>query len=319
MRISWAPWLGVLVIALLLGADARSTPPVVPLAAALDGNVIVLRPVLEDGRSLRVLADTGGYDSIAPAAVRRFGFAATPVVLGGKERQSVVFPPFRGSGVGAPATRWLVARPEAFASTFALELDGTLGPAWFLSHRVTIDYVRRSVELDDAVPAHAERVGLLVQVGPAPVPELPRSALALVDVRIDGAPLTMLLDTGSTAIVAPRLRDRMPDRAVVRQISFVDDGLLERWHRAHTDWPYDARGASIAAAGGAREVAVIRVPAVQIGTRSSPPVWFAARPAGEFKELSDRMKRHVSGDLSGDALRAWRVTFDFAGDALWLE
>lgn len=319
-RVSWGAWAAVIVIAVLLGADARSYDRATPIPVTLDGNVVLLRPVFADGRQLRVLADSGGYDLIAPDAVQRFGFATAPVRLGGTERETASLPAFRpDSGIGAQSARWLIARPTAFSDTFTLPLDATAGAPWFLANRVTIDYPRRQVEIGGAVPSGVARVALHTVIGTRPAASLPRPGLAVLDVEIAGESLTMLLDTGSTAMIPERLRARMPDTAAVRQVSFADAALVERWHRAHPDWPYDARGALVPGSGGAHEVPIARVPAVDIGPLTSPPVWFAARERAGFDALSGQMHRRVSGDLGGDALRTWRATIDLTNEALWLD
>jgi hypothetical protein len=295
-------------------ADAR-----VELPVSFEGNAIVFTPRLAGGAPMRVLLDSGGYDLIEPAAVTRLALATTPMKLGTADRATVAFPPFRSdAAIPAPSTRWLVARPNVFASTFALDLDGTLGASWFLDHTLTVDYPHRSAALPDAPPAGATRVPLVVAQSP-PLPGLPPEALALVDVTVAGETLTMLLDTGATARIDAALRARMPDAAPVRQICFADAALVARWHGAHPDWEYAAAGAQVPEDDGLRTAAMIRVPSVAVAGRAAPPTWFLARPDDNFAELSRRLRRTVAGDLGGDALRAWRVTFDLGKEQMFLE
>ena len=50
-----------------------------------------------------------------------------------------------------------------------------------------------------------------------------------------------------------------------------------------------------------------------------PPTRFLARSDDNLAALSRRLSRPVSGDLGGDALRAWRVTFDLGKGQMFLE
>jgi hypothetical protein len=295
-------------------AGARTELPV-----SLEGNAIVFTPRLAGGAPMRILLDSGGYDLIEPGAVARLALATTPMKLGTADRATVAFPPFRSdAAIPVPATRWLVARPNVFTGTFALDLDATLGASWFLDHTVTVDYPHRTAALPDAAPAGATRVPLVVAQSP-PLPGLPPEALALVDVTVAGETLTMLLDTGATARIGAALRARMPDAAPVRQICFADAAVVARWHAAHPDWDYAATGAQVPEDDGLRTAPMIRVPAVTVAGRPSPPTWFLARPDDNFAQLSRRLQRTVAGDLGGDALRAWRVTFDLGKEQMFLE
>jgi hypothetical protein len=95
--------------------------------------------------------------------------------------------------------------------------------------------------------------------------------------------------------------------------------VLRRWHRAHPRWAFAESAFDVA---GDREgigSAAILVPELRVGTRQAPPTWFVERrDASTFEALSKALGKPVTGDLGGDALRSWRVTFDFHGERLLL-
>jgi len=313
-----AACVAIALVAGLLQTD-RAQAQSVALPARFEGNVVLLTPALRDGRRLRILIDSGGYDLIDPSAARLTGRLASPVALRGRRgRSAIPFPAFAPPGIPLPSTRWLIARSSAFAATFALPVDATLGPSWMLRSTITVDYSRRAVTLANAA-AHAASIPLRVALGPAPAPDLPPTVIATIDVQIAGEPLTMLLDTGSTALIGVAARRKMPDRSPVRQTCLLDAVVLERWHRAHPSWPYIASGAMLPGDPPGIRSAMIRVPSVAIGTLRSWATWFVARSdRSTFAELSKQLGRPVAGDLGGDALRRWKVTYDLAASRLLL-
>jgi hypothetical protein len=312
-----AAWFAVALGAALLPCE-RADAQAVALPARVEGNVVVLTPALQSGRRLRILVDSGGYDLIDPPAAVRTGSVARPVALRGRSgRSAIAFPAF-APRIPLPPTRWLIARPSAFASTFAVPVDATLGASWMRRYAITVDYPRRTVSLAAAAP-NAASVPLRVAIGVAPAPDLPPIVIATIDVRIAGEALTMLLDTGSTASIGVAARRAMPDRSAVRQACLIDAVTLERWHRAHPRWPYIASGAALPGDPPGSRSAMIRVPSVGIGALRSWPTWFVARAdRSTFAALSKRLGRPVTGDLGGDALRSWKVTYDLAASRLRL-
>lgn len=308
-----------LVLGTVLGQPGRAVAQAIALPARVEGNVVLLTPALRGGARLRILVDSGGYDLIDAAAAARTGRVGAPVALRGRRgRTAIAFPDFEPPRIPVPPTRWLVARSSALASTFALPVDATLGPAWMSRYAISVDYPRRTVSFrDDA--AHAVSVPLRIAAGPAPAPDLPRTIVATIDVRIAGEPLTMLLDTGSTALIGVAARSRMPDRSPVRQVCLIDVAVLARWHRAHPSWPYIAKGATLPGDPPGARAAMIRVPSLLVGSVQAWPTWFVARnDRSTFAALSKQLGRPVAGDLGGDALRRWKVTYDLAAARLLL-
>lgn len=307
--------LGVLIGLAITGpVGAHSAPVVLPGTAA--GNVLVLTPVNSEHRPLRVLVDTGGYDLIDAHAAGAFHLQRSKLDLGGKTRYTVAFPAWMRRAMPVPKTAWLVARPGALREGFAAPIDATLGPSWLLEHAITVDYRHGTIALSGA-PRSGTLVALTVGVGRSAIPALPPSALATVDVTVAGETLTMLLDTGATARVLPPVKSMMPDTAPVHQVCLISTAVLSRWHRAHPHWKYV--DAAFDVAGDAPRAPAILVPNLQIGSAKALPTWFVARrDASTFAAVSKQMRKTVVGDLGGDALRRWRVTFDLKNERLLL-
>jgi hypothetical protein len=304
-------------LGIVLGlATAPSLPPGTRLPGTVAGNVVILTPQDARHRRLRVLVDSGGYDLIDGTAADALGLQRSPIELGGKPRFTVAFPEWMRTTVPAPETAWLIARDGVLRDGFALELDATLGPSWLLDHPITVDYPHGTIELarsDEAGTA----VPLTVGVGRAAIPSLPPTGLATIDVSVGGSPLTLLLDTGATARVLPGATSLMPDAAPVRQVCLAETNLLATWHRVHPEWRY--MEAAFDVAGDAPAAPAILVPDLRVGNLLASPTWFVARrDASTFAALSTQTRKTVSGDLGGDALRRWRVTFDLKNERLLL-
>ena len=296
-----------------------TAPPFSPgrrLPGTLAGNVVILTPENAQHRRLRVLVDSGGYDLIDGGAADAFGLQRAPIELGGKPRFTVPFPEWMRASVPSPETAWLIARDGVLREGFAPQLDATLGPSWLLHHAITVDYPRRTIEL--ARPDESgTSVPLTVGVGRAALPSLPPAGLATIDASVGGAPLTFLLDTGATARVLPAAMSMMPDAAPIRQVCLVESSLLATWHGVHPEWSYVE--AAFDVAGDAPAAPAILVPDLRVGGLLASPTWFAARrDASTFAAISKQMGKPVSGDLGGDALRRWRVTFDLKNERLLL-
>ena len=304
----------------MLVALAAPAPLHVRLPGTVSGNVVVLTPEDDAHRQLRILLDSGGYDLIESDAATRLGLARAEIDLGGKKRETAAFPAWTAPSLAAPsATRWLVARPGALHDGFAPPIDATFGPSWMLDHPIAVDYPHKTIE-SVPEPKTGTAVPLTVGVGPASIPSLPPTALATIDVSVAGETLTMLLDTGATARVRDTVKRMMPDAEPVHQVCLIELPVLERWRRAHPSWTYAESAFDVAGDTDGAASPAILVPDLRIGTQRASPTWFIARrDASTFAAVSKQMRKTVVGDLGGDALRRWRVTFDLKNERLLLE
>jgi hypothetical protein len=299
-----------------LVALATANPAATRLPGTVAGNVVILTPEDRRHRRLRVLVDSGGYDLIDSSATGALRLRRTKLDLGGKTRYTVAFPDFVRRAIPAPKTAWLVARPGVIREGFAAAIDATLGTSWLVEHAITVDYPKGSIELA-RTPEPGTPVPLTVAVGRSTIPSLPPTALATIDVSVAGETLTLLLDTGATARVRSRVKSMMPDAAPVHQVCLIETTLLSTWHRMHPEWKYV--DAAFDVAGDPAAAPAILVPDLRLGPARALPTWFVARrDASTFAAVSKQMRKTVVGDLGGDALRRWRVTFDLKNELLIL-
>ncbi|MBV8370028.1 MAG: hypothetical protein JO036_14035 [Candidatus Eremiobacteraeota bacterium] len=304
-------------LAVLL-ALASTPPAITPVSGTVAGNVVVLTPADAVHRTLRVLLDTGGFDLIESDAVTRFGLERVPIELRSGRRETVVFPDWIGTSFPPPATRWLVARPNALRDGFAAPVDATLGPAYLLEHTLTVDYPHRTIALGTP-PDGGAAVPLTLAVGRPAAEGVPPEVYALVGVNVAGEALTMLLDTGATARVRDAVKRSVEDGEPIHQVCLIESAVLQRWHRAHPRWTFMESAFDVAGDRDGSASAAILVPELRIGDLRAPPTWFVERrDASTFAALSKAFGKPVSGDLGGDALRRWRVTFDLHGERLLL-
>jgi hypothetical protein len=244
------------------------------------------------GAVLRALLDTGGYDFVDPAAAARLGLRSAPVRLRSVARRIVTL----DSGDAL-----LVARPDAFASTFLGVPDATVSLA-FLRHRVvTVDYARGTVA-NGSGAGRAVVVPLLLRSGPPPAARLPGQVLAALEVRAGSERTLWLLDTGAEA--------RFTGDGEVSQVSALDVRVAERWHREHPEWPYRRDAAVYAGDDGPVRVDALRVP-VRVGSLPVRDVWCVVRhEARAFDYLGKAFGRTVSGDAGASVFGLRAVTFD---------
>jgi hypothetical protein len=304
----------------VLLALAAPEPTRSRLPGTVSGNVVILTPEDAARRQIRILVDSGGYDLIESDAATRLGLARSEIELGGKKRETSAFPVWSVPSLPAPATtQWLVARPGALHDGFAPALDATFGPSWMLDHTIAVDYPHQTIE-SVAAPNTGTPVPVTVGVGRAALPSLPPTALVTIDVSVAGESLTMLLDTGATARVRDSVKLLMPDAEPVHQVCLIETSVLEKWRRTHPSWTYAQAAFDVAGDTEGAASPAILVPELRIGSRLALPTWFIARrDASTFAAVSKQMRKTVVGDLGGDALRRWRVTFDLKHERLMLE
>jgi hypothetical protein len=172
----------------------------------------------------------------------------------------------------------------------------------------TFDYpagrllLRTDGRLPAHAPAHAVPLGFPVDPKGAPRNSFPR-----LDIRVDGASLPMLFDTGATLVLTPEALAELGDgRGARRGTSFIVADVFDRWRAAHPDW----RVVEQAEAGTGQPI--LEVPRIEVGGHVVGPVWFTRRPNANFRSyMSAMMDAPVEGALGGSALRYFRVHVDY--------
>ncbi|WP_437944939.1 hypothetical protein WME98_28625 [Sorangium sp. So ce296] len=286
----------------------------VALPAEFVADRIFVRPVMVDGRPLRLYTDTGGGTQfLHPPAVERLGFSVRTIEADGEKLSLTPIPAWRAEASIPPPlaihqppelkTHYLVL-DEAFD-----EGDGFLGQGWFGGRTWTFDYAARKLLWRAAgdFPAHASSDAIPLHL-PRAQDGLPTMHFGRVTVLVDGEPIDLLFDTGATLTLTPEALATLGDGGpATRGTSFIARNVFERWRSRHPEWRV------VADAERRTGFAIIEVPRVSIAAHEVGPVWFTFRKDESFHAfMSSMMDARVEGALGGSALRYFRVTADFA-------
>jgi hypothetical protein len=285
-------------------ARAQPVHDAIDVPFDLNANHIYLRATVNGSRPLWFLLDTGAEMSVVDSTV------AASVGL-----TSVGSATARGSGEGtmkagfAQGVTLAVGRAVAKGQTVvtlpldALEpidgrsIDGILGHDFIASFVVTIDYSQRRVSFRDparfdsaTIPA-GERVPIEIVGG---IPRIHGTVVLPGAETIDGV---FTVDTGSRT-------------ALSFNTPFVrENALVNRIAESSLDAPY---GFGI---GGATKTRVGRIDAFRIGVVKfeKPVIGFS------FGEKGVDASSSIAGNIGGELMRRFRVTFDYGRKVMVLE
>ena len=133
--------------------------------------------------------------------------------------------------------------------------------------------------------------------------------------RIDGADLSVLLDTGATTVLTEHALQRINDgQPAVRATSMVGHRRFEEWRRSNPGWTVidDAQVTT--------HDRMILVPLLEFGGLGVRDVWFTERPDRNFDEfMSSMTDAPVEAAIGGNALRGFALTIDYPNARAWLE
>lgn len=302
-------------------ASQQQSAPVTHVPADFVADRIFVRPVLSDGRALRLFTDSGGGTQFLFAdSAKRIGLSIEDVALEGEPSRFASIPEWRaGAHIPAPLaihqhsklqTSYLVLdRTGEGQLLFPPDVDGFLGQGWFGGRVWTFDYVDKSVWLHDdgTVPDHTAE-----QEIPAHLPiaddGLPSVHFACIAVEVEGESLDLLFDTGATLLTAPAsgALDVLGPGPDARGTSFITKTVFDGWHQRHPDWRI------VEGAERGTGMSIIEVPRLRIAAEEVGPVWFTMRPDTSFHDfMSGMMDARVEGALGGSAFRYLRVTMDY--------
>ena len=242
-----------------------------------------------DGHALRFLLDTGGVNLLAASAAQRIGLASVGAIeVRGPGEKSVGSGFARverlvvGGAVALERQLLRVLEMPGFDDVEGVQVDGVLGVELFKRLVVQIDYTGRELVLSDAATFAA----------PPGAESLPITFFGHfpgIAAEIDGVVGQFWLDTGNRG-------------GLVLLVPFVEEhGLAARYATsAETTigWGIGgraqgrlARGGRLALGGMHVEAPVLRLPADNGGALAI---------------------RHVAGNIGGEILRRFVVTFDYA-------
>ena len=249
----------------------------------------VFVPVEIDGRPLRFLLDTGGVNLLAAAAARRLGVTSTGALEARGPGEQAVASGFArverlviGGSVALERQLLRVLELPGFDDVEGVQVDGVLGVELFKRLVVQIDYAARSLLLADSADFVAPPAATSLAItffGHFPG----------IAAEIDGAGGQFWLDTGNRG-------------GLVLLVPFVEEhGLTGRYATSALTtigWGIGGRAQGRLARGGrlALGAATIAGPVLRL-------------PVDNGGALAIR---HVAGNIGGEILRRFVVTFDYA-------
>ena len=282
-----------------------------PLPARFEAGRVFLDETTADGRRIVFFTDSGGGRYITPEAAARLGLSLTPITDAGEGGPThlAVYPALAADSPTVPLPEGpLPVLGGGPLPGWTSDYDAMLGGAWFADRIWTFDYPRGRLTAEPTTWAPPDDVvvlplGFQAEDG-ARTTHFPR-----IEVRIDGEPISLLLDTGATTALTPAALAALGDAGPsMRATSMISDTVFERWRAAHPDWRV------IEAAQIGTGSAMIEVPSIEIGGIPTGPVWFTHRSDNAFRSyMSSMMDAPVEGALGGNAFRDLVMTIDYPG------
>jgi hypothetical protein len=305
-----------MLLALALSAAAAQAAPSGPqvLPTRYEAGHFYAVPQTADGQRLRLLVDTGGGGGdgmpvLGAAAAARLHLETRTCSVDGRALTVARMPRYK-PGLGLPPPRPGTCGSVALVIPDTLGSDGQLGAGYLPGRVWTFDYPAHRLTLEGsgwhpAPAAHATPLGF-----PRDAQGNPQTGMARITIRVDGQPLDLLLDTGATAhpTVAGRQASGTPTVDGIGVTSYITTGMLERWHKAHPDWPVVANGDDLMRT----PMRLIEVPAVEVAGWKVGPVWFTERPDRNFHVfMASMMDASVDGALGGNVFAHFAMTIDY--------
>lgn len=305
------------IVSTMASAQERSEVPTV-----YEAGHFYATPTLVDGRSLRLLVDTGGGGAkgwfvLHQATVTRLSLPTERCPLG-DESLNVVSPfdghehhglPIRND---TPCGQALVI-PDSRLS----HEDGQLGAGYLPGHSWTFDYPARKLWLESMHWQPAKDMHRVALGFPRGAQGVLMSGFPRIPIRVDGETVNLLLDTGATA--QPTIAGKVAGTEIapngIGVTSYITTRQLERWHHAHPDWRIVDHGDDLGV-----DARLIEVPRIEVGGWTIGPVWFTERPNEAFElpaGMSKYMDGVVSGALGANVFRHFVMTIDYPAEAAW--
>lgn len=295
------------------------------MPTVFEGGHFYATPTLADGRTLKLLVDTGGgggsgWYLLYRSAVTALGLKTTTCMLDGQAIDTVAAIPYR-AGAGLLATNDTPCHaPASVGNNTGDGEHGMLGAGYLPGHVWTFDYPRHALWLEPANwkparDAHAITMDFMRndQGGLA-------TGMARITVNIDGTSIDMLLDTGATAHPTDAGKATHADVSAhgIGAASYIVSSLLDQWHRQHPDWRIIERGDDLKV--GHYVARLIEVPRIDIAGWSVGPVWFTERPDVAFGDqggMSMYTDAPVHGAVGGNVFGHFVMTLDYPKAKAW--
>lgn len=301
----------------------------VEVPTAYEAGHFYATPTLQDGRSLRLVVDTGGGGGgglfvFNREAVVRLGLATKPCTLDGQNADVVGPLPYQ-PGRNLPVQNKTPCDAPALVIRGGADIereDGQLGAGYLPGHVWTFDYPARKLWLEPGNWRPAQGMHRVPLGFPRDDKGVPLDGFARIAVDVGGETIHLLLDTGATAHPsdAGKAAGTEVTAKGVGVTSYITTSQLERWHKAHPEWRVIAGGDDLMPVKGGMRL--IEVPSLVVGAWRVGPIWFTERPDESFStapgHMGSFMEGPIVGALGGNVYRHFRMTLDYPGANAWL-
>lgn len=304
-RLLAVPLLAICLVAPAAAQDSRALP------ARFEAGLVLLDETTPDGRPVVFFTDTGGGRYVTTEAATRLGLVLTPIpdAVEGGPTHLTTYPALAAGSPTAPLPEGpLPVMSGSPLPGWPSNHDSMLGGAWFADRIWTFDYPRRRLTAEAA--SWAPPPGAVVlPLGFQTQDGVRTTHFPRIEVRIDGEPIALLLDTGATTVLTPDAMAAVGgDGPAMRATSMISDTVFRRWRAAHPEWRV-IEGAQTGTGS-----AMIQAPVVEIGSLSVGPVWFTHRSDRAFHDyMSSMMDAPIEGALGGNAMGELVMTIDYPG------
>lgn len=302
-------------------ASAESITKDVVIPTTYESGHFYATPVLDNGKAMRMVLDTGGGPQpsywVRKSQADALSLTANDSCEDDGQTYALAHPQMK-PGDGLPAVpgpcQGVIVRPDGDTDG----LEGQLVPPYF-SHGIwTYDYPGRKVifRAKDVLPpagAHKTALGFRVVPGGFTL-GWPRIVLT-----VDGQTLDMLLDTGATAHPTSKglKASGISTTDGIGVTSYITKSTMSAWRKKHPEWTVIEQGDNLFPQ---HPVPIIRVPKVQIAGWEVGAVWFTERPDDAFHGMmAALMDRPPEGAVGANIFEHFRMTIDYPHKDAWFE
>ena len=191
--------------------------------------------------------------------------------------------------------------------------DGFLGGRWHAEKIILFDYIDHKMSIFDTMSDVNVEQFDVIDLGFQKKDGKYTRAFPSIEIKILGVTLPMLFDTGATAKLSENAKTVLNSKDTLIGTSYVVASTFDKWKRNNPTW---------LVIDGADELAnesMIRVPQIQIGTRTVGPVWFTRRKDYNFHTfMSSMMDQKVEGAIGGSLLKYLRVIIDYPNEIAYI-
>jgi len=139
------------------------------------------------------------------------------------------------------------------------------------------------------------------------------NAFPSIEINVLSVTLPMLFDTGATAKLSEDAKNILNSKDTFIGTSYIVSSIFDKWRHENPSWQV------IEGADKLLNESMIRVPQIQIGTRTIGPVWFTRRKDHNFHVyMSSMMDRKIEGAIGGSLLKYLRVIIDYPNETAYV-